>query len=146
MAPTTRSLESSTSLTQRSTAKSGTLQLRVSVPNPDRTLRPGLFVRVIVAAFENPSAIRIPQQAVQELQGLKSVYVVDAENKAESRQIVATYRIANDWVVDSGLKAGDRVVVEGIGKVKPGAPVKPVPAADVASASASGPAAAAPKK
>jgi membrane fusion protein (multidrug efflux system) len=125
--------------------KSGTLQMRVSVPNPDRALRPGLFVRVIVAAFETPSAIRIPQQAVQELQGLKSVYVVDAENKAESRQIVATYRIANDWVVESGLKAGDRVVVEGIGKVKPGAPVKPVPVA-AASATASGPPAAAPKK
>jgi len=123
--------------------KSGTLQLRVSVPNPDRALRPGLFVRVIVAAFENPSAIRIPQQAVQELQGLKSVYVVDAENKAETRQIVATYRIGNDWVVDSGLKAGDRVVVEGIGKVKSGAPVKPVPAAAAAGVAAPGPAAAA---
>jgi membrane fusion protein (multidrug efflux system) len=126
-------------------AKSGTLQLRVSVPNPDRALRPGLFVRVIVAAFENPSAIRIPQQAVQELQGLKSVYVVNAENKAETRQIVATYRIGSDWVVDSGLKAGDRVVVEGIGKVKSGAPVKPVPAG-AAGAAAPGSAAAPPKK
>ncbi len=125
--------------------KSGTLQLRVSVPNPDRALRPGLFVRVVVAAFENPSAIRIPQRAVQELQGLKSVYVVNAEDKAESRPIVATYRIANDWVVDSGLKAGDRVVVEGIGKVKAGAPVKPVPV-NAASATPSGPPAAAPKK
>jgi len=126
-------------------AKSGTLQLRVSVPNPDRALRPGLFVRVIVAAFENPGAIRVPQQAVQELQGLKTVYVVNAENKAESRQIVATYRIANDWVVASGLKAGDRIVVEGIGKVKPGALVKPVSAAAAADATP-GPAPAAPKK
>ena len=121
------------------------MQLRVSVPNPDRALRPGLFVRVVVAAFENPSAIRIPQRAVQELQGLKSVYVVDAEDKAESRPIVATYRIANDWVVDSGLKAGDRVVVEGIGKVKAGAPVKPVPV-NAAGATPSGSPAAAPKK
>jgi membrane fusion protein, multidrug efflux system len=106
--------------------KSGTLQVRISVPNPDRFLRPGLFARVIVAAYENPSAIRIPQQAVQELQGLKSVYVVGAGDKAETRQIVAGYRLGNDWVVDSGLAAGDRVVVEGIGKVRPGAPVKPV--------------------
>src|SRR4029077_19373508 len=83
--------------------KSGTVQLRISVPNPDRLLRPGLFVRVIVAAFENPSAIRVPQQAVQELQGLKSVYVVTAGDKVESRPIVARYRIGNDWVVDSGL-------------------------------------------
>jgi membrane fusion protein, multidrug efflux system len=106
--------------------KSGTLQVRISVPNPDRFLRPGLFARVIVAAYENPTAIRIPQQAVQELQGLKSVFVVGAGDKAEVRQIVAGYRVGNDWVVDSGLAAGDRVVIEGIGKVRPGAPVKPV--------------------
>ena len=112
--------------------KSGTLQVRIAVPNPDRVLRPGLFVRVIVAAFENPSAIRIPQQAVQELQGLKSVYVVTAGDKADSRQIVASYRIDNDWVVDSGLAPGDRVVIEGIGKLRPGAPVKPVTATAVA--------------
>jgi membrane fusion protein (multidrug efflux system) len=91
-----------------------------------------LFVRVFVAAFENPSAIRIPQQAVQELQGLKSVYVVTAEDKAEPRQIVANYRLANDWVVESGLQAGDRVVVEGVGKLRPGAPAKPVAAASAA--------------
>lgn len=117
--------------------KSGTLQVRVSVPNPNRQLRPGLFVRVIVAAFENPSAIRVPQQAVVELQGLKSVYVVGAEDKAEARPIVATYRLGNEWVVDSGLKPGDRVVVEGIGKVRAGAPVKPVPVATQSAATAS---------
>jgi hypothetical protein len=88
-------------------------------------------VRVIVAAFENPNAIRIPQQAVQELQGLKSVYVVGAEDKAEARQIVAKYRIGNDWVVDNGLNAGDRIVVEGVSKVRSGAPVKPVAASAV---------------
>ena len=106
--------------------KSGTLQVRISVPNPDRFLRPGLFARVIVAAYENPSAIRIPQAAVQELQGLKSVFVVGAGDKVEVREIVAGYRLGNEWVVDSGLAAGERVVVEGIGKVRPGAPVKPV--------------------
>jgi len=109
--------------------KSGTLQVRISVPNPDRLLRPGLFVRVIVAAFDNPNAIRIPQQAVQELQGLKSVFVVGADDKVESRQVVANFRQGNDWVVESGLKAGERVVVEGVGKVRPGATVKPVAAA-----------------
>jgi membrane fusion protein (multidrug efflux system) len=126
--------------------KSGTLQVRVSVPNPDRVLRPGLFVRVIVAAFENPSAIRVPQQAVQELQGLKSVYVVDAESKAETRQIAASYRLGNDWVVDTGLKPGDRVVIEGIGKIRPGAPVKPVVTAVVDSHPGTGPPPAPPKK
>ena len=108
--------------------KSGTLQVRISVPNPNRLLRPGQFVRVIVAALDSPSAIRIPQQAVQELQGTKSVYVVAAGDKVEPRRIVASYRIGNDWVVDEGLAAGDRVVVEGVGKLRPGAQVKPVAA------------------
>jgi membrane fusion protein (multidrug efflux system) len=119
--------------------KSGTLLVRVSVPNPERLLRPGLFVRVIVPAFENPAAIRVPQQAVQELQGLKSVYVVSADDKVESRQIVANYRIANDWVVDSGLHAGDRVVIEGIGKLRAGIPVKPVAVASVNEANKNAP-------
>ena len=126
--------------------KSGTLQVRISVPNPDRLLRPGLFVRVIVAAFENPSAIRIPQQSVQELQGLKSVYVVSSDGKAEPRQIVASHRLGNDWVVDSGLASGDHVVTEGIGKLRPGAPVKPVVTALADSPPGAGPASAAPKK
>src|SRR5205823_10033645 len=119
--------------------KSGTLQVRISIPNPDRLLRPGLFVRVIVAAFENPNAIRIPQQAVQELQGLKSVYVVGAEDKAETRQIVASHRISGDWVVESGLAPGDRVVVEGIAKIRPGVAVKPVASVPVANNPGSGP-------
>lgn len=126
--------------------KSGTLQVRISVPNPDRVLRPGLFVRVTVAAFESPTAIRIPQQAVQELQGLKSVYVVTADDKAEPRQIVASYRLGNDWVVDSGLAPGDRIVTEGIGKLRPGASVKPVVAAPVASNPAGAPPPAVAKK
>jgi membrane fusion protein (multidrug efflux system) len=126
--------------------KSGTLQVRVSVPNPDRILRPGLFVRVIVAAYENPSAIRVPQQAVQELQGLKSVYVVGAGDKADPRQIVANYRLGSDWVVDSGLAAGDRVVTEGIGKLRPGTAVKPVVTAAVDSHPGTGPPPAAPRK
>ncbi|HTS53704.1 MAG TPA: efflux RND transporter periplasmic adaptor subunit [Burkholderiales bacterium] len=106
--------------------KSGTLQVRVSVPNPDRVLRPGLFVRVSVPAVQERSAIRIPQQAVQELQGLKSVYVVDGGNKAQPREIEARYRVGGDWVVESGLTPGERVVVEGTGKLRPGAPVRPV--------------------
>ncbi len=104
--------------------RSGTLRVRISLPNPNGLLRPGLFVRVRVAAFDSPAAIRIPQQAVQELQGLKSVYVVAPGDKVESRQIVASHRLDNDWVVASGLAAGDRVVVEGIGKLRPGMQVK----------------------
>jgi membrane fusion protein (multidrug efflux system) len=109
--------------------KSGTLQVRISLPNPERLLRPGLFVRVIVPAFENPNAIRVPQKAIQELQGQKSVYVVSDEDKAQERPIVASHQVDNDWVVDSGLAAGERIIVDGIGKVRPGASVRPVLAA-----------------
>jgi len=106
--------------------KSGTLQVRISVPNPERLLRPGLFVRVAVPVVDTKEAICIPQQAVQELQGTKSVFVVGADGKAEARTIVATRRLGNEWVVVSGLAAGEKVVVEGISKIRPGMPVKPV--------------------
>jgi len=109
--------------------KSGTLQVRITVPNPERLLRPGLFVRVSVPILDTKEAICVPQQAVQELQGTKSVFVVGADGKAEVRQIIATRRLGNEWVVAKGLSAGERVVVEGTGKIRPGAPVKAVPAA-----------------
>jgi len=125
--------------------KSGTLQVRISLPNPDRLLRPGLFVRVIVPAFETPNAIRIPAKAIQELQGQKSVYVVSAGDKVEERPIVASHQVDSDWVVDSGLTAGERIIVDGIGKVRPGAQVRPVlaaakPATATAAAAAGAPA------
>lgn len=106
--------------------KSGTVQARLSVPNPNRLLRPGLFIRVIVPAFEQLEAIRVPQSAVQELQGRRAVFVVDAEGKVVYREVVAKSRLENDWVVEGGVNAGDQVIVEGINKVRPGMTVKPV--------------------
>jgi len=106
--------------------KSGTLQVRLAVPNPDRYLRPGLFVRVVVAAYENTDAIRVPQKAVQEVQGSRSLWVIGPDNKASSRQITTASRIDNDWVVEKGLKPGELVVVEGMQKIQPGAVVNPV--------------------
>jgi membrane fusion protein, multidrug efflux system len=107
-------------------AKSGTLQVRVQVPNPERLLRAGQLVRVIFPSLQELNAIRIPQQAVLELQGKRSVFVVDAEGKAAYREITANTRLGNDWVVESGVQAGEMVIVEGTQKVRPGAPVKPV--------------------
>ncbi len=108
--------------------KSGTLQVRLSVPNPNQSLRSGQFMRVVVPALENPDAIRVPQQAVQEMQGKRSVFVVDGDNKVAFREIVANTRLDNDWVVEGGLKPGEMVIVEGTNKVRPGMPVKPVAA------------------
>lgn len=105
--------------------KAGTMRVRISVPNPERTLKPGQFVRVILPASDIADAIRVPQRAVQELQGKQSVFVVGAGNKVESRDIVAGTRIDNDWIVKGGLKPGEMLVVEGIPKIRPGIEVKP---------------------
>ena len=74
------------------------------------------------------NAFLIPQQAVQELQGKRSVVVVDADGKAQYREITANTRDGNNWVVESGLTEGDTVIVEGIQKARPGAPVKAITA------------------
>jgi membrane fusion protein, multidrug efflux system len=110
--------------------KNDTLQVRIVVSNPDGLLRPGQYVRVLVPSASRPDAILIPQKAVQELQGLKTVFVIGDDNKVSVRQITATQRLANNWVLDDGLKAGEVVVVDGLQKVSPGATVKPVFIAD----------------
>lgn len=107
--------------------KSGTLPVRLVVPNPHGELKPGQFIRVILTARQDPDAIVIPQKAVQELQGRHSVFIVGPDNKAEYRDVKAAARIGNDWLVEQGLKPGELLIVEGIAKVKPGALVKPVP-------------------
>lgn len=106
--------------------KTGTVQVRVQVPNHDRFLRAGQLVRVIFPSLKPLEAIRVPQQAVTELQGKRSVFVVDAESKAQFREINATERIGNDWVVQGGLQPGELIIVEGTQKVRPGAPVKTI--------------------
>jgi membrane fusion protein (multidrug efflux system) len=106
--------------------KNGTLPVRLVVANPEGELRPGQFVRAIVPARQNPNAILVPQKAVQELQGKHSVFVVGPDNKALYRDITVGARVGNNWIVERGLKPGELVVVEGVGKVKPGIVVKPV--------------------
>jgi membrane fusion protein (multidrug efflux system) len=106
--------------------KNGTLPVRLVVPNPDGALRSGQFVRVVMPARQNPNAILVPQKAVQELQGKRSIFVVGKDNKAVYRDIVANTRVGNDWVVEQGVQPGELLVVEGQAKVRPGAVVKPV--------------------
>ncbi|HEY3346365.1 MAG TPA: efflux RND transporter periplasmic adaptor subunit [Nitrospirota bacterium] len=107
--------------------QTGTLAVRVSMPNPKNLLLPGQFVRLVFPAIENPNAIRVPMQAVQEMQGIRSVLVVGKDGKAEPRTITSTARVDNDLIVDKGLAPGEVVIVEGTAKVKPGMAVKPVP-------------------
>lgn len=107
--------------------RTGTLEVQATFPNPQQTLLPGQFARVRVRITEKKDAILIPQRAVQELQGLQSVLGVGAENKVVIHGVVTGERIGDRWLVDQGLKPGDRIIVEGLQKVGPGSVVDPQP-------------------
>jgi membrane fusion protein (multidrug efflux system) len=113
--------------------KTGTLKVRASFPNAANQLRPGQFARVRVAAEERQNAVLVPQVAVQELQSAKYVLVVDPDNKIVQRTITVADRIDDSFIVTDGLKAGERVVTEGVQKVRPGMVVKPTTTAGGAS-------------
>lgn len=104
----------------------GTLLLSVSFPNPQGVIRPGQFARIRVPVEIITNAVLVPQRAVQELQANYSVYVVGAESKAEFRKIEPGPRVGNLVVVRSGLKPGDKVVIEGQQKLQNNAPINPV--------------------
>jgi membrane fusion protein (multidrug efflux system) len=108
-------------------AETGSRQARVVFPNPDRVLMPGQFVTVRFHGVSKPNAILVPQRAVQ--QGSKGpvVYVVGEEDKVELRDVKATLWRDKEWLIEEGLRAGERVVVDGFQKVLPGVQVKPVP-------------------
>ena len=108
----------------------GSRQARVVFPNPDRVLLPGQFVRVQFKGTLKTGAILVPQRAVQ--QGAKGsiVFVVGNEDKVEMREIQATSWQGKQWIVEEGLHVGDRVIVDGLHKIAPGAPVKPMPLPD----------------
>jgi membrane fusion protein (multidrug efflux system) len=105
---------------------SGAVTLRAEFANPKRLLLPGMYVRARLEQAVNEAALTVPQQAVQRTPDGASVLVVGADNKVSVRQVKADKAQGSVWIVTSGLQAGDRVVVEGIQKAKPGATVKPV--------------------
>jgi len=107
----------------------GTVTLRAKFANPQGLLLPGMFVRAEFAQANDPNAFLVPQVAVsRDPKGNAQVYVVGPGNKAVARSVTATRTVGPNWVVTSGLKAGDKVITEGLGKVKADAPIKPVPA------------------
>lgn len=107
--------------------KTGTLEIQATFPNPQRTVLPGQFGRVRIRLDEKKGVILVPQKAVQELQGLQSVLTVGDDNKVFARSIVTGDRIDERWIVEQGLKPGDRVIVEGMQKARPGSVVNPQP-------------------
>jgi membrane fusion protein (multidrug efflux system) len=103
----------------------GTILLEAAFPNPGMIVRPGQFARVRAAVDLKQGAILVSQRSVSELQGIYNVAVVGADDTVEMRMVTPGQRIANLWLIDVGLKPGDRVIVEGLQKVKSGMKVKP---------------------
>ncbi|GAB4276227.1 MAG: efflux RND transporter periplasmic adaptor subunit [Methylomicrobium sp.] len=107
--------------------KTGTLQIAISFPNPNNLLRPGLYAKIRAVIRVKNDALLIPQRAVIDRQGQNIVAVVDADQTVEMRPVSVAESVGNDYVIEKGLKAGERVVVEGLLKIRPGAPVLPQP-------------------
>ena len=101
--------------------QTGTVLARAIIPNPESKLRPGQFVRVSVEGITRHETIVIPQAAVMQGPQGRFVYAVDTENKASIRPVTIGREVADGWIVEKGLQAGDRIVTEGVIKVKPGA-------------------------
>lgn len=117
----------------------GSISLRALFPNPRRELLPGMFVRARIEEGTHEGALLVPQRAVTRDQaGRPMALVVSAANKVERRQLAADREIGDAWLVTDGIAAGDRVIVEGLQKVRPGSDVIAVPAAGGAKAAAAG--------
>src|SRR5262245_48880732 len=107
--------------------KTGTLRLQGLFPNPGNILRPGQFARVRAITTIKKGALLVPQRAVAELQGSYQVSVVGSDNKVSIRPVKVGERVGSEWIVDEGLKPGERVVAEGIQRVHAGITVNPKP-------------------
>src|SRR5262252_6398552 len=106
----------------------GAIRIAGIFPNPGYWLRPGGYGLVRLSAKTQPGAILVPQRAVTELQGAHQVAVVGDDNKVSIRQVTVGDRVGKNWIITEGLKPGERVVVEGLLKVRDGVTVRPTPA------------------
>jgi membrane fusion protein (multidrug efflux system) len=107
----------------------GTVTIRARFPNPQSILLPGMFVTAQFAQAVQNAAILVPQQAVsRDPQGNATLYVVGPGNRAVQRSVVADRTFGADWVITEGLAPGEKVIIQGLGNLKDGAQIKPVPA------------------
>lgn len=109
--------------------QTGTLRVDLAFPNPEKTLRPGLYGKVKAESEVVKNALLVPQRAVQELQGTYTVVVVTDGDKVETRKVKPGQKVGSNWIIEEGLKNGDRVVVEGFQRLRDGMVVVPKPAA-----------------
>ncbi len=104
--------------------ETGTYLVRAEIPNPKAVLRPGMFVKAWLKGATRPNALVVPQRAVQQTSNGQIVFVANDKGLAEARPVVGGEWIGHDWIINQGLKAGDKVIVDGFMKLAPGAPVK----------------------
>src|SRR3954469_3560755 len=107
--------------------RTGSLRVAAAFPNPGNILRPGQFARIRVLSEVKPKALLVPQRAVTELQGTTQVALVGPDNKVHIQPVKMGRRIEHEWIVEEGVKAGDRIIVEGTQKAREGAVVNPKP-------------------
>ena len=120
----------------------GSYGLRVRVENPDQVLMPGMFVRAVLGSGVRQDALRVPMQGIaRDPKGNTSAMVVDGDGKVAVRQVTVSRAIGDTWLVEDGLKAGDKVIVEGLQKIGPGMPVQATEKGAKAAAPAAGKAA-----
>ena len=106
-------------------SKTGTIRLRCEFPNPNKNLRPGMFARSKVEMGSRPDSILVPERAVLDMQGKQFVWVIAADDKASQRPVTVGETIGGRVVITEGLKVGERIVTEGLQKVREGALVQP---------------------
>ncbi|WP_313486442.1 efflux RND transporter periplasmic adaptor subunit [Pseudescherichia sp.] len=108
----------------------GSITIRAVFPNPDHSLLPGMFVRARIDEGVQPTAILVPQQGVtRNARGDATVLLVNAKNQVESRNVVASQAIGDKWLITDGLKEGEKVIVSGLQRIRPGATVTIAPSA-----------------
>lgn len=117
--------------------KTGTITIVSYFPNPGNILRPGQYARVRAEVEKHNGALLVPQRAVQELQGTYRVAVVDPDNRVAIRPVTTGPRVGQDWIITQGLSAGDKIVVEGLQKIRSGQMVAPKELSEALSASPS---------
>lgn len=107
----------------------GRFALRAVVPNPDRLLMPGMYVRAVLSNVTLPEALLVPQQGImRDPKGNATAMVVSGEGTAQRREVQVSRTVGDQWLVSGGLQAGDRVIVAGLQKIQEGAPVEPTEA------------------
>jgi len=126
--------------------KTGTLRMRANFPNPKKILKPGMFARVRVDLGTRKDCLEVPERAVVELQGKTFLWVIDKDGKASQRAVKVGEQNGSNMLILEGIKAGERVVVEGIQKVREGVPVNAKTAAEMAAMNAAPAAEAKPAK